>query len=48
MGLIYVYAIIGMELFSEDVTSEIHNRSATRANQSLSKQCGSYWNLGKK
>ena len=46
MALMYVYAIIGMELFSSDVTPEIHNRSAMKGNQSLATQCGSYWNLG--
>ena len=46
MALMYVYAIIGMELFSSDVTPEIHNRSAVRNNQTLAEQCGTYWNLG--
>ena len=43
----YVFAIIGMELFSVDVTSEIHDRAAMRDNTTLSSQCGTYWNLGK-
>ena len=46
MALMYMYAIIGMELFSADVTSEIHNKSAVRDNQTLASQCGTYWNLG--
>ncbi|KAL5249898.1 hypothetical protein ACHWQZ_G015837 [Mnemiopsis leidyi] len=45
IALMYVYAVVGMELFSSDVTPEIHNRSATQNNQSLAEQCGTYWNL---
>ena len=48
IALMYVYAIVGMELFSEDVTSKIHNKSAIDTNnRTLSEQCGNYWNLGK-
>jgi hypothetical protein len=46
IALMYVYAIVGMELFSSDVTADIHNKSAVKNNQTLSEQCGNYWNLG--